>query len=73
MPVDWQENAASGQATSAVQRGSVLRLFCFVLHDKSSQTVLAAYQEKDGEDHKEEYAFIIQTRYHKNSEKKKIQ
>jgi hypothetical protein len=50
------------------------RLLCFVLHNKSMQTVLAVLHEKDAEDHKEEEdAFIIQTRCHENSKKMKRQ
>jgi hypothetical protein len=45
-----------------------------VLKDKSIPTVFAALHKKDAEDNKEEEdAFIIQTRCHKNSEKKKKQ
>jgi hypothetical protein len=44
-----------------------------VLKDKSIPTVFAALHKKDAEDNKEEDAFIIQTRCHKNSEKKKKQ
>jgi hypothetical protein len=41
-----------------------------VLYNKSHQVVTAASHEKD-EDHREEDAFVIQTRCQKNLEKKK--
>jgi hypothetical protein len=41
----------------------------FVLNDKSGQAVFAALYKKYEEDHREEDAFIIQTRCHKNSKK----
>jgi hypothetical protein len=47
----------------------VLQLLIFVLHVKSGQAGIAAFQEKDEEDHGEESASITFARCHKNSEK----
>jgi hypothetical protein len=44
-----------------------------VLQDKSIQTIFAALHKKDAEDNKEKDAFIILTKCHRNSEKKKKQ
>jgi hypothetical protein len=41
-----------------VQRGSVLRLLYFVLHEKNGQAIIAALHEKEEEYHKEEAMFI---------------
>jgi hypothetical protein len=48
---------------------SVPSLLICVLHDVSGQAVIAASQEKDEEDHREESAFIRLGGCHKNSEK----
>jgi hypothetical protein len=48
---------------------TALRLLYFVLHVKIGQAVIAALHKKDEEDHREEAAFIILARCHKNSEK----
>jgi hypothetical protein len=38
--------------TSSTSKYEIVpQLLCFVLHDKSSQTVFAALHEKDAEDH----------------------